>query len=202
MQSQYATPVTKFSSANERELYYCALAGDPRSREILGKRYLRRVSHVCRRVLGEVVDAQDATQDAMFNVFNNLDKFEGRSSLRSWIYSIGLNKALDYRSNREKYENRYTNLTDEALIVDAVDGPYDRNELIQKVLEAGKLLLNDKQRITFFLVDVDGRQLKNVAEENGWNQETAKSIHLRSKQNIEKILKNHFGITRDDFYAY
>lgn len=201
MQKQYAIPVTQFSSAKEQQLYYNALAGDPHSKEVLGKRYLAVAGHVCRRALGDVVEAEDAAQDAMLNVFNKLHQFNGKSIFKSWVYSIALHKALDYKRKREIRAYRHPQLMRSAA-GDLDEIPYDDSELVQKVLEAGEMLFNDKQRIIFFEVDVGGRKLKDIAEENGWNPVTARSAHSRAKGNVEMILKKHFGITRDDFYSY
>jgi RNA polymerase sigma-70 factor, ECF subfamily len=56
----------------------------------------------CYRMLGSVHDADDAVQDALLRAWRGLARFEGRSSLRSWLYRITTNACLDVISKRPK----------------------------------------------------------------------------------------------------
>ncbi len=56
----------------------------------------------CYRMLGSVHDAEDALQDALLRAWRGLSKFEGRSSLRSWLYTIATNTCLDQIARRPK----------------------------------------------------------------------------------------------------
>src|SRR3954453_15750941 len=54
------------------------------------------------RMLGSVVDAEDALQDALLNAWRGLARFKGRSSLRSWLYKIATNACLRAIERRPK----------------------------------------------------------------------------------------------------
>jgi RNA polymerase sigma-70 factor (ECF subfamily) len=56
----------------------------------------------CYRMLGSAHDAEDALQDALLRAWRGLPKFEGRSSLRSWLYKITTNACLSYIARRPK----------------------------------------------------------------------------------------------------
>lgn len=58
----------------------------------------------CYRILGSVQDAEDALQDALLRAWRGLAGFEGRSSLRSWLYKITTNAALDVAQRRSRRE--------------------------------------------------------------------------------------------------
>jgi RNA polymerase sigma-70 factor (ECF subfamily) len=58
----------------------------------------------CYRILGSVQDADDAVQDALLRAWRGLAGFEGRSSLRSWLYKIATNAALDVAQRRSRRE--------------------------------------------------------------------------------------------------
>ena len=56
----------------------------------------------CYRMLGSVPDAEDALQDALLSAWRGLRGFEGRSSLRSWLYKIATNACLKAIERRPK----------------------------------------------------------------------------------------------------
>jgi RNA polymerase sigma-70 factor (ECF subfamily) len=58
----------------------------------------------CYRMLGSVHDADDAMQDAMLRAWRGMDRFEGRSSAKSWLYRIATNACLDLIGRRPKRE--------------------------------------------------------------------------------------------------
>ena len=58
----------------------------------------------CYRILGSVHDAEDALQEALVRAWKGIDRFEGRASVRSWLYAIATNSALDIARHRSRRE--------------------------------------------------------------------------------------------------
>ena len=64
---------------------------------------LRRELHAhCYRMLGSAHDADDALQDALVRAWRGLRRFEGRSSLRSWLYTVATHASLDAIERRSR----------------------------------------------------------------------------------------------------
>ena len=66
------------------------------------EQYRGELTGYCYRMLGSAFEAEDAVQETMLRAWRALDRFEGRSALRSWIYSIATNVCLDVLNGKER----------------------------------------------------------------------------------------------------
>jgi RNA polymerase sigma-70 factor, ECF subfamily len=87
---------------NERELLDAARRGDEDAYRRLVEPHRAALHAHCYRMLGSVQDAEDAVQDALLRAWRGLARFEGRSSLRSWLYTIATNVCLKTIERRPK----------------------------------------------------------------------------------------------------
>jgi RNA polymerase sigma-70 factor (ECF subfamily) len=66
------------------------------------KQHRKELTGYCYRMLGSSFEAEDAVQDTMVRAWKAYDRFEGRSSVRSWLYSIATNVCYDALNGRQR----------------------------------------------------------------------------------------------------
>src|ERR1700757_5233419 len=72
-----------------------AQRGDPEAFDQLTTPYRRELQVHCYRILGSLQDAEDLLQETLLAAWRGLEHFEGRSSLRAWLYTIATNRCLN-----------------------------------------------------------------------------------------------------------
>src|SRR5437763_5296862 len=82
-------------AGHESALLGAARGGDENAFRRLVESYDRELHAHCYRMLGSVHDADDALQDALLRAWRGIAGFEGRSSVRSWLYTVATRTCLD-----------------------------------------------------------------------------------------------------------
>jgi RNA polymerase sigma-70 factor (ECF subfamily) len=175
---------------DERRLLEAAQAGDRRAFAHLVEPYQSQLRAHCYRMLGSLADAEDALQETMLRAWSGLARFEGRSSLRSWLYRIATNASLrmiekrpkrvlpiDYGPAADPHEAFGEPLSestwlepypDAELGVDSAllgpDARYEQRESIELAFAAAFQHLPARQRAVLILRDVLGFSARETAE--------------------------------------
>ena len=84
-----------------------ARAGDEEAFRSLVEPYRRELQLHCYRILGSLQDAEDLLQETLLAAWRGLDKFEGRASMRSWLYRIATNRCLNALRARARRRVRH-----------------------------------------------------------------------------------------------
>jgi RNA polymerase sigma-70 factor (ECF subfamily) len=85
---------------DERATLAAAIGGDEAAFRDLVEPYRAGLHAHCYQMLASIEDAEDALQDALLKAWRRLGQFEGRSSVRTWLYTIATRSALDLTSRR------------------------------------------------------------------------------------------------------
>ena len=97
-----------FATSADTELLLAAQNGDGDAFGRLVGPLQRELQAHCYRMLGSYADAEDALQETLLRAWRSLARFEGRSSLRSWLYRIATNACLRAIERRPKRCCRWT----------------------------------------------------------------------------------------------
>src|SRR5215210_452772 len=79
-----------------------ARAGDEEAFRELTDPFRRELQVHCYRILGSVQDAEDLVQETLLAAWRGLEAFEGRSSVRAWLYRIATNRCLTALRDRAR----------------------------------------------------------------------------------------------------
>src|SRR3954471_22544972 len=79
-----------------------ARVGDENAFRELVDPYRRELQLHCYRILGSLQDAEDQVQETLLAAWRGLDSFEGRASLRAWLYRIATNRCLNALRDRSR----------------------------------------------------------------------------------------------------
>ena len=144
----------------------------------------RRALHAhCYRMLGSVHDADDALQEALVGAWKGLGGFEGRSSLRSWLFTIATNaslRVLDARRRRELPEPLWLEPYPDELL------RYEDREGVELAYVAALQLLPPNQRAALLLRDVLGFSARETAEILDTSVASANSALQRARAKLER----------------
>jgi RNA polymerase sigma-70 factor (TIGR02960 family) len=182
---------------------------DPDSFRRLTDPHRRELQVHCYRMLGSVHDAEDLLQETLIAAWSGIDRFEGRASLRAWLYRIATNRCLNALRDANRRPTAIeppfavpdpTRMTEatwlepypDALldgIPDDAPGPdarYEAREAIELAFIAAVQELPPRQRAALILRDVLGFRAGEVAQMLETSEESVKAALKRARGAVEQ----------------
>jgi RNA polymerase sigma-70 factor (TIGR02960 family) len=188
-----------------------AWAGDGDAFRELTEPYRRELHTHCYRMLGSFQDAEDALQDTLMTAWQSLGMFEGRASIRTWLYRIATTRCLNaLRSASRRPAKAWdipgveapepTRLGEvmwlepypDALLEGAINVPlgpearYEQTEAISLAFVTALQVLPARQRAVLILREVLGYHASEVADMLDWTVESVNSALKRARAGLDR----------------
>jgi RNA polymerase sigma-70 factor (ECF subfamily) len=178
--------------------------GDPEAFARLVALHEGMVFNLAARLLGDGEEAREVAQNVFLHVYRKLGQFEGRSTLRTWIYRITVNQC----HNRRRWWKRRRKEKEESLDELAVgpeairladerpeSNPYDQTRLRERAhrLQRALLKLSFDHRVVLVLREIEGQSCEGIAEALGVAVGTVKSRLSRAREALRSRLMEAIG---------
>ena len=195
------------------ELIARARAGDGDAFRALTEPYRRELQLHCYRMLGSLQDAEDALQDTLLAAWQGLSGFEGRASLRTWLYRVATNRCLDARRSARRRpakewdvpnveQPEWTRLGEvvwlepypDALLEGGIDMPlgpearYEQTEAVSLAFVTALQVLPPRQLAALVLRDVLAFHASEVADMLDSTVESVNSALKRARASLQRRL--------------
>jgi RNA polymerase sigma-70 factor (TIGR02960 family) len=193
------------------DLLLRARAGDGAAFRELTEPHHRELQVHCYRMLGSFQDAEDALQDTLLSAWQSLDRFEGRASLRTWLYKIATNRCLNARRSAGRRSAKEWNVPNveppeptrlgevvwleplpDSLLAASLGAPpgpeakYEQTESISLAFVTALQVLPPRQVAVLILRDVLGLRAYEVSEIMGSSTDAVDSALKRARAGLER----------------
>jgi RNA polymerase sigma-70 factor (ECF subfamily) len=161
--------------------------------------YQTRIYGYVKRMLRSSEDADDVAQEVFIKAFQAFDRFDGRSSLRTWLFRIAHNLCIDRLRKSDR------SLCETSLDYDGEDGTWDfgddrwqpdnivlNDELVQHI-EAGLQTMSEKLRTVLLLHDREDLAYDEIAQALDLPLGTVKSRLFLARGHLQKHLSEYLG---------
>jgi RNA polymerase sigma-70 factor (TIGR02960 family) len=203
--------VTRTARQARADLISRARAGDGEAFRELTEPYRRELQVHCYRMLGSFQDAEDALQDTLLTAWQGLGGFEGRASLRTWLYKIATSRCLNARRAASRRPAQAWNVPEvdppeptrlgevawlepfpDVLLEGAMDVPlgpearYEQTESISLAFVTALQALPPRQLAVLILRDVLGFHAYEVAEMLDSTVDSVNSALKRARASLQR----------------
>jgi len=163
-----------------------ASKGDLKAFEEIYKAASGFVYSCAHRVVNNASDAEEITQEVFLKVHKNLEKFEFRSSLKTWIYRITVNTAINYSKKMKREMPPHKEIENEQPLADTehrIDNIIENSDN-ERVLQALLGILNPDQKACLILREIEGLDYKEIAAALRININTVRSRLKRARETL------------------
>ena len=151
--------------------------------------YKEQLYHVIRKIVLVHDDADDVFQNTMIKIFRNINRFEQKSSLFTWMYKIASNEAFSFLRSKKRVtgsdKGMDDTMTEKLLIAD----DYFEGDALQLELQKAVAGLPDKQREVFNLKYYDEMKYSEMSKLLHTSEGALKASYFHAVKKIEMHIK-------------
>ena len=166
---------------DESQLIASAQKGNASAVEQLLEHYYDYIFSICRKVTGNVDDANEATQETLIKVVRNIPSFKSTAKFSTWVYRIATNAALD---EIRKKNRRPTSEFNEDTVVPQTTKNFEDSLIDNIDIDNALQNLPEEFRIVLVLRDQLGTSYEEISEILGVASGTVKSRIARARQKM------------------
>ena len=142
-------------------------------------------------------DAEEITQDVFLSIFNKMSSFRNKSSIKTWIFRVTINKSLDYLKAKKRfkrnfmYEGVYINQMDQAEYSN-INHPGVLLESKEEVQEIFRCIndLSEDYKTVIILLKIENKTYNEVSDIMKISTKAVESLFYRAKNKLDVLLKN------------
>jgi RNA polymerase sigma-70 factor (ECF subfamily) len=155
----------------------------------LYQRHNRMVYSVCLRMTGNVMEAEDLTQDVFVQLLKKAGSFRGESKFSTWLYRLTINQVLMHiRSSIRRRE--YPNMLEELAATKIAKHSFTDRVVNRVTLHAALAKLPPGSRSVFVKFDVEGYNHEEIAGIFGFSTGNSKSQLHKARRKLRKLLSD------------
>ncbi|HLJ88674.1 MAG TPA: sigma-70 family RNA polymerase sigma factor [Candidatus Angelobacter sp.] len=177
-------------------------AGSEEAYNWLIAHYHQPVYSLVYRILNNPLDAADTTQEVFLKVFRGIRRFNGESSLKTWLYRIAIHEASNQRRWWFRHKSKETSMEGQedeqgasfsiaATLIDPGESPFEMlaHEEIRSRVESELRQVPEPFRTTLLLRDIEGLSYEEIADVLQVSLGTVKSRLIRGRDALKKRLE-------------
>jgi RNA polymerase sigma-70 factor (ECF subfamily) len=169
-----------------------AKKGDQSAFQKIVDKYRTQVASIAYKMVGDYEDAKDISQIVFVKTYQNLEDFDTTKKLSTWLYRITINASIDFIRKHKKHkhellDNIFGELREKKQDVEKL---YQRS-LINWAIKSSMDALNPRQKSVFVLRDLEGLDIKEVAQITGMPQATVRWYLHRARSKLRGELTKH-----------
>jgi len=177
---------------SDMDLVRGSLAGDPRAKELLYKRFFSFAMSICIRYTKNHEEAMEVVNDSFMKVLANISDFDGSRSFMAWYGRILVNSSVDNYRKNSRWQSHNKLLDDQVLAGETEDPPV-HSELSAKEILSLFSHLPENYKIIFNLYEIEGYTHDEIALMLDISASASRTILSRAKKTLRKLYARSFN---------
>lgn len=185
--------------SSDQEIVEKVCNGNVQAFRQLVERHQTFVYRVAYRLVGNVAEAEDITQECFIRLWNNLHRYRPEIKLTTWLYKIATNLCLDFLKSSE---NRATRMTVK------LEGYHDITQVLpadQTLIDAELRIavekltseLSPKQKAVFVLRDIEQVEMSEIGEILAMDSGQVKSNLYYARKKVREMITSYYQIKKE-----